>query len=417
MKIITLSREEFENFSNKNKYNTFYQSPAYGDFKKEYEGFNVHYLGFEAVNGNLVGASLMIYKTLFWGYKYAYAPRGILMDYDNISLVTEITKELKALLKKQKFIFVKMDPPIIASERDKDGNIIKFNDSVNKILKCLKDNDYEHIGFNLYNESILPRWNVSAKLNNDGRILFNNFSNDVKEKISYANNMALSVTQDVTNNLDNFFEFIKNDTKVNKKFFIALYNSFIKTGKVKIFYSFLDTAKYTNNANKFYASEEEKNKALAGIIQSGDSINYNIPKAINDKVESDKMLSKYKKDVVNSTNLLKKYPDGIKCGVAMTIEEASGVNIIYTYEDSNYASHNVITLLNYEIMKYFGKLNYKYINLGSITGNFNSNSKYYPLLLNKIGFNSSILEYIGEFDMIISPKLYKIYKRKYNIKR
>ena len=63
-------------------------------------------------------------------------------------------------------------------------------------------------------------------------------------------------------------------------------------------------------------------------------------------------------------------------------------------------------------MKFFGKMNYKYINLGSITGNFNSTSKYYPLLLSKLGFNSSILEYIGEFNMIINPFMYRIYKNR-----
>ena len=63
-------------------------------------------------------------------------------------------------------------------------------------------------------------------------------------------------------------------------------------------------------------------------------------------------------------------------------------------------------------MKYFGKKNLKYLNLGSITGNFNPNSKFYKALLSKIGFNSTIIEYIGEFDMIISKFMYKIYKRK-----
>ena len=65
-------------------------------------------------------------------------------------------------------------------------------------------------------------------------------------------------------------------------------------------------------------------------------------------------------------------------------------------------------------MKYYGKMDYKYINIGAVTGNFDSSSKYYPILENKLGFNSSILEYIGQFNMIINPTMYKIYKRKYH---
>ena len=411
MKIVTLSKEEFDNFSHKYKNNNYCQSSNYGELMCATENFNIHYLGFVNNNGNLFGAALMLYKTLFLGYKYAYSPRGLLIDYTDINMLKEVTIELKKLLKKQKFIFIKIDPLIVASERDKEGNIIKFNNTVNNILKEFKRNNYEHLGFNLYNESVLPRWYVSARLNNDARIIYNNFSTDVKEKISYANSMAFSVSLDTSNNIDKLYEFLKNaNIKKSKKYFQILNSSF--KDKLKIFYAYLDTKKYVNNSNKLYNQEEEKNRNLAEIIQSGDTIKYNISKAISDKIVSDKMLNSLKKDIVSSTKLLKLHPDGIICGVAITIEETNGVNILINYEESDYARNNISTLLTYEIMKFFGKMNYKYINLGSITGNFNATSQYYPLLLSKLGFNSSIIEYIGEFDMIINPFMYKIYKRK-----
>ena len=60
----------------------------------------------------------------------------------------------------------------------------------------------------------------------------------------------------------------------------------------------------------------------------------------------------------------------------------------------------------------YNNLNYKYISLGSVTGNFNPNAKYYSSLKNKMGFNSSVIEYMGEFNLIINPFMYKIYKYK-----
>ena len=99
MRIITLNEQEFDSFSSKNKYNTYYQSSLYAQFAKNNDGYNVHYLGYVDDNDNLIGASLMLYKTLFWGYKYAYSPRGLLIDYADPSTINEITRELKALLK------------------------------------------------------------------------------------------------------------------------------------------------------------------------------------------------------------------------------------------------------------------------------------------------------------------------------
>ena len=414
MRIITLTEEEFDNFSSKHKYNTYYESSLYAHFARENEQYNIHYLGYIDDNNKLIGASLMLYKTLFWGYKYAYSPRGLLIDYENTEMVNTVTRELRALLKKQKFIFITIDPPIVASERDKNGKIIKFNDNVNRILNSFKANNYEHFGFNLYNEASLPRWNVISALNRDGRTLYNNFDNNVKERINHANNIALMVIEDNKLDIDKFYEYVKKSySKSGKKYFDNLYNTFGKYNKMKIFYAKLNTKKYAENVNKLYTLEEEKNIGLGNIIQSGDTIKYNIPKAINDKIISDKRLHTYKKDIVASTKLLKSNPDGITCGVALTIEDARGVNILINYVDKEYEKYYPDTILTYEIMKYYGKMDYKYINIGPVTGNFDSSSKYYPILESKLGFNSSILEYIGEFNIILNPTMYKIYKKKY----
>ena len=416
MRIITLTKDEFDNFSNRHSFNTFYQSSNYADFAKINDEYNTHYLGFVDSNDNLIGASLMLYKTLFWGYKCAYAPRGFLFKYDNDESIEDLVVSLKRLLHKQKFIFITIDPPIVASERDKGGNTIQFNNGVNHILNVFKRNNFEHLGFNLYNESKLSRWNVIAKLNQDSRIIYNNFSNDVKEKITHANNMAITVCEDTTRNITDFLDYLKKiGMKNNLKYYHNLFNAFDKNRKAKIFYAKINTKKYTQSANTLYAKEEEKNKALASIIQSGDREKYNIQKAINDKIASDKLLHMYKKDIVNSTKLLKNFPDGITCGAALTIEESRGVNIIVNAVDKNYEESNIAQLLNYEIMKYFGKANYQYINLGAITGNFDRNSKYYPILETKLGFNSSVIEYIGEFNIILNPMMYKIYKKKYKL--
>ena len=416
MKIITLSEEEFNRFSNNHKYNTFYQSSDYAEFARENEQYDVHYLGFvyEPTN-TLIGACLMLYRPLFWGYKYAYSPRGFLIDYNNSEIIDDISNSLKRLLKKQKFVFITIDPFIVAGERDRNGNVIQVNNNVNKILSDFKRNGYEHFGFNILNETLLPRWNVVAKLNRDGRTIFNSFDENVKEKISYCNSIGMECIEDTSLNVDEFFNYIKKAYgKKGKRYFVNLVNSFKKNNKVKIFYAKLNTKKYVENANKLYSTEEEKNLKLADIIQSGDTIKYNISKAINDKVVSDKLLHTYKKDIVASTRFMKNNPNGIACGAVLTINDARGVNIFINYVDDNYPKYYSDIFLTYEIMKYFGKLDYKYINIGAVTGNFDAGSKYYPILENKLGFNSSILEYVGQFDIVINPLMYKIYKKKYD---
>ena len=47
--------------------------------------------------------------------------------------------------------------------------------------------------------------------------------------------------------------------------------------------------------------------------------------------------------------------------------------------------------------------------MNDITGYFGDNSKYRGLNESKLGFNADVTEYIGEFDLVIKPTIYKWY--------
>ena len=75
-------------------------------FKKiftEVENFKYLFLGLND-NGNIVGATMLIIQK-YNGFVKAYAARGFLIDYDNLSLVETFTNELKKYLSKMQIIF------------------------------------------------------------------------------------------------------------------------------------------------------------------------------------------------------------------------------------------------------------------------------------------------------------------------
>ena len=91
MDLKELSITEFENFSKQHILYNFHQSIDYALLKAE-EGFEYELIG-GYLNNELVAASLIIYKKIANGY-YGYAPRGFLMDYSNIYIVDNFTKEI-----------------------------------------------------------------------------------------------------------------------------------------------------------------------------------------------------------------------------------------------------------------------------------------------------------------------------------
>ena len=52
----------------------------------------------------------------------------------------------------------------------------------------------------------------------------------------------------------------------------------------------------------------------------------------------------------------------------------------------------------------------KYLNLNAVVGDFTNKNKYSGLNEMKLGYNSTVTEYIGEFDIIINNFSYNLYK-------
>ena len=203
MRIITLSKEEFDDYAIKHEYGSYFQTSSYAMLKAKLDNYEIHYLGFKD-NNELIGASMLVYKELFWGYKFAYAPRGFLIDYSNLSLCNEITAGLRKLLKKQKFIFIKLDPPIIYRKYDCEGNVQIDSESSKEILKSFKKNNYNHMGFNIYNENMLPRFYAYSKLDSNPQIIFRSFDKERQDEIELDQKKAIIVSEDRENNIDNF---------------------------------------------------------------------------------------------------------------------------------------------------------------------------------------------------------------------
>ena len=137
MKIVKLTPEQFDNFSNNHPLHTYYQTSAYANLMHE-EGYEPHFYGFINDQNILIGASLILIQKLFLGYKFAYAPRGPLIDYDNKDLIIDVSNKLKKFLAKNSIVFLKIDPPVVNNKRDKNGNILRSpytNDLVPFLIK------------------------------------------------------------------------------------------------------------------------------------------------------------------------------------------------------------------------------------------------------------------------------------------
>lgn len=108
MKFVELSSSEFEKASNNFPGSSFYQSYAWTKIK-ELTGWKHYFVGVLRDN-KLVAISLIIGKKVYFDKYLYYAPRGVLLDYNDTELLSFFTKEIKKFLIKKKGVVLKIDP-------------------------------------------------------------------------------------------------------------------------------------------------------------------------------------------------------------------------------------------------------------------------------------------------------------------
>ena len=407
MKIVTISPEQFDRYAKMHRYRNYYQTSIYGNTMRKF-GFNVHFLGITDDSNKLIGASLIIYREVFMGHKIAYAPRGILFNYDNPNQLKELAEKLKKILGKQGFMLLKIDPYIPSTIRDHEGSIMNFNNQVNLIMANLQTAGFIHQGRTLFFEGEKPRWEALVLLNKDIRSIFNSFDKRTRHKIRKAANSGIECYKDPSKNINVLYQFIKRKSPKPIEFYRELISNY--GDNAEVYYARLNTEVYVINSRRAYEREMEKNDQIAEKIQNIDITPQVKNALLNKKMESDKLLNTYKNNMVQATNLLKEYPKGIIVAGAITIKYDNSAFLYMDGFDTKYSNLNPSYLLKWRMIDDYNKQHLKYFNLNAIVGEFERKNKYSGLNEMKLGFNSIVTEYIGEFDIILNNFTYSLYK-------
>ncbi len=407
MQIITLTPEAFQNYATKHRYRNFYQTVAYGNTMKT-NGYDIHYLGFLDDQEKLIGASLIIFKEVFMNNKMAYAPRGMLFDYGNVTLLQELMTKLKKLLSKQGFMSLKIDPFIPVNIRSKNGTILNSNHEAGIILENLKACGFQYHGSNLYFETEKPRFEAIVTLNKDIKMIFNSFDKRTRYKIKKAMRSGVEIEKGEEKDIDAFYEFVKRKYTRKLSYYQDLWKNF--QDNMTLYFAKLNTETFVVNSKKLYEKEMDHNEFLNKKIQDSTITGKKKQVFLNQKMESDKLLNTYKNNMVWATSLLKEHPNGMIIGAALTLDFDQARYMIIEGFHPKYKELNSNYLMKWRMMEDAKQKNYKYINFNGISGSFENAGKYQGLNEMKLGYNAVVTEFIGEFDYTINNLTYNLYK-------
>ena len=217
MKFETLDKEEFRIFLDNHPLKTFFQTPEMEEIGL-LENWKTLYVGVKE-NNKIIAATRVMYKNVRLGKKIFYAPRGILIDYNNTELLSFFIKEIKRFIKKQGGYTLHIDPTLIYKERDINGDIVENGIDNSSVVDTLKKLGFHHDGFiRYYDYTKQVRWSFELPLEgkDEDRVL-KEMSGNTRRAIQKAIHLNVKVRELEKNELG-IFKDIMNSTSERREF-------------------------------------------------------------------------------------------------------------------------------------------------------------------------------------------------------
>ena len=408
MKFITdIKQKDYENFITNSKKSHFLQSYKWGVFAASEKNLIPHYVGLENEKQELVAVSLLLEKKLPLGYSYFYAPRGYIINFEDLDLLRAFTNEIKSYAKRNKAIFVKIDPDIIYNKQDHNGNtLIEKND---KALNNLLTLGYTHLGFTKGFETSQPRYTFRIDFTKSTNFdeVKNNFSKTTLQRIKKAEDLFVEIKIGDIDSLDEFYNLMtitekkKDIVNQDKKYYETLYKIWSENDKCKLFLGLVDITKIKNSIKN----------TLTDLNEELSSFPKELSNAQKQRVEQlETRITKLKEDLAKYIEVFTHHDSPLVVSAYFILEYNDTAWVLYA------GNHNVLqeVCTNYKIyeehMKYYYNKGIKTYDLFGTVGETEDTS-----LLGihefKKKFGGDYIEFIGEFDLIINKPMYFVFKK------
>ena len=420
MELVILNEKEFKTIADKSEQISFHQTKNWANLKK-INGWDSHYIGLKDKN-KVICASLLLSKTLpIIKKKMFYSPRGFLIDYTNKELLKEWTTKLKEYVKKQKGIFVKIDPYVSYQERDNNGNIVENGKNNKEAHKNLLDLGYKHFGFNTYQDTLQPRWIHIIDTKNKS---IEDIDKDMESKtrqILRKNERSGIVCREIEKDELKVFKEIMSKTADRREFidrpfsyYEEMWDNLYEDGILKIIIGEIDFNIFENNTKNELKSHED---ALKQRIYNHDNnlLKMNEKKYLANNKQDEEQISRLKKDLDKIKDYKKEFGDKKVLGGILFLVYGNEVLSLVGGSYKDFMEFQSAYTVHFAGLKYAIENNYERYNFYGITGIFDEKNPLFGLYSFKRDFGGKVVELLGEYDLVTSKFWYNTYNIAFGI--
>lgn len=381
MKFLTdINNEKYTEFIKSHKHGNMMQAIEWSAIKNTWGAVRVAVSDDE---DNIIAAAQVLTRKGLW-----YVPRGPILDYNNKELLGFFLTNLKKFAKTKQAKLVKLDIPIAVKDEKlanfKDVDVDRSND---ELIKTFKSYGYNHKGFSLdMSSTIQPRFNTVTKLEKPVPDLF---SKDTRRLIRDADKKFVEVRRCGKENLDDFLfalactEKRKNISLRGREYFENLLDTFGDNALLYISYINVEKA-----LKECHNRKENLEKEIEELGEKSPKKKRTLEEQV---AGTDKLITLF-----NGLEIEDKSKDQV-ISAAITIAYGNHAEIIYAGMNEDFAKLPAQYKVFSDTMKKAQEMGISEVSMGGIEGSLNDS-----LLGFKSKFSPNIIEYYGEFDLVIS---------------
>ena len=381
MKFLTdINNEKYTEFIKSHKHGNMMQAIEWSAIKNTWGAVRVAVSDDE---DNIIAAAQVLTRKGLW-----YVPRGPILDYNNKELLGFFLTNLKKFAKTKQAKLVKLDIPIAVKDEKlanfKDVDVDRSND---ELIKTFKSYGYNHKGFSLdMSSTIQPRFNTVTKLEKPIPDLF---SKDTRRLIRDADKKFVEVRRCGKENLDDFLfalactEKRKNISLRGREYFENLLDTFGDNALLYISYINVEKA-----LKECHNRKENLEKEIEELGEKSPKKKRTLEEQV---AGTEKLIALF-----NGLEIEDKSKDQV-ISAAITIAYGNHAEIIYAGMNEDFAKLPAQYKVFSDTMKKAQEMGISEVSMGGIEGSLNDS-----LLGFKSKFSPNIVEYYGEFDLVIS---------------
>ena len=393
MQFREITRDEYHDFWGNHPLKTFLSAPEIGELRKS-NGWDVYYVGVEDDKKLVAAAMLVSHKRHFGKYEF-YSPRGVLVDYENETLLHYFLDEIKNFVKNHRGYIFRMDPYVIYKERDIDGNIVEGGVNHSKLVSYLLDFGFKKVAIADMEQ---VGWMFSLPLEGKTKEqILKEMKPNTRNTIRKTEKIGITVKELGYDELEHF-QNIMIETGARKNFSVRsvdyykkMYELFHEKGEVKYYVTELDLVQYQKKL------EDDKQTALDKLFKLSDAkYNEGQKKNLENEIHS------YEKRIQEAEEIRKeKNTDVITLSGSMFMIIQPEIIYLSSGNYEEFMKFNSQYLLQWMMIQYGIEHGFKKHNFYGIPANINEHPKDYGIYEFKRGFNGIVEELIGEFELPI----------------